>query len=339
MAEKFTSIKHVVYFMSSDKIRLSRQDTDFITSMYKIFSCQGDVTSNQVGLFKHILGKYDRQFRKYGHDVNQLMRLPWGINIVPSISMYTDAHLFLLDGKIILRSPYNTKFLKYFRGAPGNEFFVWNKIDKRFEATFNTITLKFIIDMAFEHFKTVIVCPIIQCLLDKLSLYDQIPYWDPTLIKVNGQFMIAATNPSVDEVVSKVSLSDDPYTLHYLVKHAINIDSSLLETPIQRFAGDYNPTIEYADIETLIDWLIEIKCDGVYSQNIAGKYRPNLKQLLNTAKLPLHDAGVNTILPKPKDLAYSNPIIIKGLTTKSFFDILPVSKIITLVDNTPIKIK
>lgn len=339
MAKLLTTIKHVVHFISSGSIRLSRQDANFVASISQIFTTHGNVTSNQVRLFNHILNKYARQFTKFGHDVNQLMALPWNINIVQSTPQYTNAHLSLIDGKIILRSPYNTKFLKYLREQINHEFFVWDKIKKHFEATFSTTSLKLIIDASFKHYQTVNCCPTITKLIDKMIQYDNIKYWDPTLVKVNDQFMIASTNPSIDDIVNGITLSDDPYILNYLVKHAINIDDALLKTPLQQFAGTYNPIIDYDNSEQLIDWLLEIKCDGIYLENITGVNFLPLKRLIKLANIPVHETSVFHRSPTPKERGYTNSIIIKGLADKSYLDVISVSKIITMVNNTPIKTK
>jgi len=344
MAEILSTIKHVVHFMSNGRIRLSRQDAKFIANVLHIFQSNTNITSNQVRLFNHILRKHERQFAKHELAVNQLIALPWNIPVVESTPQYTDAHLSIIDEKIILRSPYNTKFLKYLREQPNNEMFFWNKSLKQFEATFNIILLKFIIDATFKYYETVHCCDIIIHIMDELVQYDNIKYWDPTLVKVNDQYLIAATNASIDDVVKNIVLSDDPYMLCYLTKHAINIDESLLKTPLQQFAGTYTSTFDYENSQVLANWLVEIKCDGIYLENAIGKNGSNLKHLISLSNIPLFEMSVWQRPPTPKERGFTNPVVIKGLANNYYSDNMlisntHISKIITIVNNNPVKIK
>lgn len=341
MAELFKNIKHLCRYMDSGKIRLSRQDHKFITSLANLFHINGQVTSNQVNLFNYIVRKYDRQFTKLGFDINKLIALPWPTTIVESSKKYTDAYLSLIDNEIIFRGPYNTKFLKDLREHPNSEFFVWNKNKKQFEAKYNTISLKLIIDAAFKNYETVHCCPIIIDLMDQLVQYDNIKYWVPTLVKTNNQYLIAATNPIVDDIVSKIELNDDPYTLNYLSKHAINIDDTISVTAEQLFAALYNPIVDYSNCEELIQWLQLIKCDGIYLEykHKEDKNWVKLKAAIHSTKIPVYELSVWCKSPQPKTQGFTNAVVIKGLLDNNNIDLFPIAKVISMVNNKPVNIK
>lgn len=337
MAEFLTNIKHLCHYMNSGKIRLGRQDTKFIASIYHLITTKSQVTSNQVKLFNHLLRKYERQFSKLNLDINNLMVLPWNTPIVESAPHYTDAYLSLVDGEIIFRCPYNTKFLKDFRELPNNESFVWDKIKKHYRAKYNTTHLKLCVTSAFKHFNIVHCCPIIIRLLDELVKYDNIKYWNPTLTKAGNNYIIAASNQSIDHVIANIELSNDPFILNYLSKHAINIDETITTTPIQIFAATFNPVVEYDNSETLVNWLVEIKCDGIYLEN---KHNwTTLKQLISKVKIPMYETSAWRKTPNPKFKGFVNPVLIKGMADTLSMEIHPLSKIITMVNTNPVPLK
>lgn len=340
MAELFKNIKHLCHYMDSGKIRLSRQDHKFIASLNNLFHIGGQVTSNQVGLFNYLIRKYDRQFTKLGFDVNTLIALPWPTTIVESSKKYTDAYLSLVDDEIIFRGPYNTKFLKNLRENPNNEFFVWNKSKRHFVAKYNTIALKLMIDVSFKNYETVHCCTKVIELMDHLIQFDNIKYWNPTLVKNNSTYLIAATNPIIDEIISGIELTNDPYTLHYLSKHAINIDDSITETAEQLFAALYDPIVDYENCNELVEWLKLIRCDGIYLEHKhkEDKNWQKLKTALRNTSIPIYEMSVWKKTPQPKEKGFTNAVVIKGMLD-TILEISPVAKIISMVNNKPIHIK
>lgn len=337
MAELFKNMKHLCHYIISGKIRLARQDQNFISSINNLFSSQGQITTNQVDLFNHIIRKHGRQLTNLGHDVNKLLALPWNIAIVESTPKYTDAHLSLVDGDIIFQGPYNTKFLKLLRES--QRLFVWDKQQKQFAAKYNTIALKLIIDAAFKHYETVHCCPIIIRLMDELVQYDNTKYWAPTLVKHNDYYMIAASNKIIDNIISKINLNSDPYTLNYLAKHAINIDDSIIETADQLFASMYNPIVDYANIDELVVWLHQIKCDLIYtSDHHNAPIWKKLKATLNDSGIPIRELSLWSTPTKERNK--ENVVMIKKLSDDGWLEhIQPLAKVISMVNNSPINIK
>jgi hypothetical protein len=269
------------------------------------------------------------------------MTLPWNTTIVESTAQYTDAFLSLDDGKIIFRGPYNTKFLKHLREQANSELFVWVKNKKQFEAIFNTLSLKLIVDVAFKHYSTVHCCPITVDLLDKLVQYDNIRYWSPTLVKVNNRYLIAASNENIDDIVREIELNDDPYTLNYLCRHAINISEDIADTAEKLFAALYNPIVDYANCDEMVTWLHQIKCDGIYLEH---KHKEDsnwekLRRALRTSNIPIHEISIWHKTPQPKEKGFRNPVIIKRLADNPNIDIRHISKEISMVNNKPIQLK
>jgi hypothetical protein len=339
MAELFTNIKHLCYYMSGGKIRLSRQDAHFINSLINLIATKSQVTSNQVGLFNHILRKYERQFSKLNLDVNKLMALPWVTTIVESTAQYTDAYLSLDSGKIIFRSPYNTKFLKQLREDDHSEFFTWKKDKRQFEANYNTMALKSIVELAFKHYETVNCCSTIIKLMDELAQYDNIRYWVPTLVKVNDNYLIAATNEALDNIINNIELNDDPYTLNYLCKHAINIDEAITDTPEKLFAAIYNPIVDYNNCDDLVSWLHHIKCDGIYLEHKhkEDKNWEKLRVAISRSNIPIYEISVWKKPPQPKTKGFTNAVVIKRLADSHNIDLSPIAKEISMVNNAPVK--
>ena len=68
---------------------------------------------------------------------------------------------------------------------------------------------------------------------------------------------------SYSHVVKHITLNTELSTLAELVRYGIEIDTSILLTDEERFAGSYNPKVELNNICDIVPWLQNIKCDYV----------------------------------------------------------------------------
>lgn len=335
---------HVLHFMLGT-LRLSRQDAKFLHNLSMLLHNKQNVTSNQVNLYKKILSKYERQFNKHNYNVTLLFSLPWNINIIQSSYEYTNAFINIVDGKIILKCPYNQKFISTLRGLNGNEAFVWNKSQKQYEASYSTYNLKIIVDAAFLHFENASCCPIVVKLLDQLYLLDDAKYWNPTLEKINNNYIIVAANEHVLSAIENIELNDDPHTLNKLSYYGIEISDSIKnKSKLHRFAGEFETRVEITDTKFIVDCIKQVKADIVF----IGSGDLNSQKAKNEIVTMLVDTGieVKTInlfnnwgdadIIDPRK--YQNPIYLRFKKTQ-LMEVTPVNKIVTLVNSTPINIK
>lgn len=340
MAEQLSSIKHVVHFMTSGKVKLSRQDAKFLSNVDQIIRNQATITTNQVGLFNHILRKYERQVSKHGLDVNVLIALPWNISIVESSKQFTQARVTLADGLILLKCPYNNKFINALREHRYSDQIIWDKLSKQYKATFSNTVLKIVIELVFKHYEHVQCCDKTISIMDELVSYETAKYWNPTLVKVGENYIIAGINERLDNLLKNIVLSDDPIILHHLSKHAINIDEAIPKTPLQKFAATYNVHIDYSDIEQLVEWLVELKCDGIYTEERYSEDKKwiKLRSILHKSPIPVHEVSIWKKTPSPKDMGYRNPVVITAMLGETHQQLYPISKKISMVNNKPIKL-
>lgn len=253
----------LVSLMLSSAVNLSTYDTRFMYNLQKSIANNTPITSNQVELFDHLISKYKRQLASLGYDKNVLKTLPWSLRVINSDTKYTDANIFIENGMIYFRAPFNKGFLGAFRSSDNNNF-KWNKNEKRFEAKYDTQSLRLIYDLAPKHYATVNHCPIVIELLNSLRQYDAVKYWDPTLVNVTGHLMIASSNESLDNALATVKLELLPRTLLLLSNLGVNIEPAILEDDERLlFSSTLKSEVDSKKLDEALDWLVELGCKRI----------------------------------------------------------------------------
>ena len=327
------SIEQLLHFMKSH-IHLSRYDEKFIDNI----SLLTQVTTNQVILFHKLVYKYRRQFVEHELFVEKLVELPWNVTVVESNQQYTDGHVNVENGKIYFKCPFNRNFIDEFRKSPLNTF-VWDKDRRHYEASFSGYSLKLVLTLSKKFFNTVHVCNVVDNILHEMEYYTDVKYWEPTLVERNGNLFIVAANQALNDALSDIELNTDSATLAKLAGYGVNIDASIYEdNEKNRFICEPVTTIEQNDLDCMIDWLTEIKCDMVYlsGSSIVNAIKKQLIDGLTYADIPVRDTTI--VATTHND--YNLPVIIK-LKKKFESTYVPnkVSKIIYLVNSQPIEIK
>jgi hypothetical protein len=329
--------EHVAHFMQST-IKLSRYDEKFITSIIGAIQ----VTTNQVELFYKIIYKYRRQFSNHELNVDDLIYLPWTAKVIESLPDYTEGHIEIVDNKIIFKCPYNRNFVTEFRKENTNPF-IWNKEKRYYESDYGTYQLKLVATTSVKFFKTVNFCPTTTSLLETLYSFENVKYWHPTLVKVNGNFIIHAMNEAIDNALGDMKIDDNPKTLSRLVQYGVIIDDSVIDKndPKHVFISTMISKVEVLDALNIVEWLKEIECDFVYFSGTS---------LLNTLKKQVQDELLDAGIPfgevhlfaKNTNSIIKNknfPVIVRFKSNQSSSDPHRVGKIIQLVNSMPVNIK
>ena len=220
--------EQLIYFMITN-LRLSRYDSRFLQNLEKIILVKKVVTSNQVSLVEKLIEKYERQLAKHDMFIDNLLKLIWTTLVIKTTDEYTSAHIGMLDDNLILKTPYNKAFITAFRSL-NQSGYVWDNVNKYYIADLSTHSLKLAINMTSKFFTEVRYSDRIQQLLKQVSYYKDVKYWTPTLVYVNGNYMIACSNPSLDEAIRHITLSTELSTLAELVRYGIEIDNNILLT-------------------------------------------------------------------------------------------------------------
>jgi len=341
----------LTYF--TNHISLSTYDQKFINNLeYLIFKNQ-QVTTNQKNLFEKLISKYSKQFAKYNLDSNILLELPWLTKIVESSTKYTGAQVSMVRGELILKVPFNKKFISDLRDLENNTF-EWNRNNKNYVSPFNTMGLKAIVKLLPKHFNHITYDSNVGKLISEVEKFNA-DIWNPTLVFVNGYYIIGAINSGIYNNVKDIELNDDTKTLFKLSQLSITIDKSIVSNdPKKIFASNPIAEIDSEDLTTVVSWLKELEVRKVYygrglnyHQSISlGELlrKENTTKILGTVKdnlkkLNIKYGGSGSFFSDPE-----NEICVM-IQTLSRVDSLfyhagkRISKYIILRDSTPIDIK
>ena len=330
--------EQLIYFMITN-LRLSRYDIRFLQNLEKIIVSKKRITSNQSTLVDKLIEKYERQLAKHDLFIDNLLKLIWTTLVIKTTDEYTSAHIGMLDDNLILKTPYNKAFITAFRSL-NQSGYVWDNVNKYYIADLSTHSLKLAINMTSKFFTEVRYSDRIQQLLKQVSYYKDVKYWTPTLVYVNGNYMIACSNPSLDEAIRHITLSTELSTLAELVRYGIEIDNNILLTDEERFAGSFNPKVELSNICDIVPWLKNIKCDYVSVSGIGlssnMKFKNDLKQSLEIAGIRYNDSGKMMIHDNTSK--YKFPVVIK-FRLISDTDHANTAKVINVVNSQPINLE
>jgi len=328
----FKTLNELATWMLSN-IRLSRYDDQFVNNLTLYITQHNRITSNQDLLFRKVAGKYKRQFSQLKIEVDEVLTRSWDVNIVESIPEYTGASIKIENDKLILRSPFNKNFLTALKKNPIYSL-QWIKDRRQYEGEYSHTNLKELLYLTADHYSILNYCEKVTQIVERLSVYENVKYWTPTLV-YKAHYYIAALNEHLYEAIKDIEITDDLKTIATLVKYGIAIDQSvtdhLLETEIPakvRLAINFQVEIELRDTQLAIEWLEEFGCDAICEP----------KAFLTNSKLNIHNTTIN-VLTNPKDLKnYENSVIVYQRGNFSLVNETPMKlfKIIKFVNSEPI---
>lgn len=330
--------EQLIYFMVAN-LRLSRYDIRFLQNLEKIIVSKKRITSNQSTLVDKLIEKYERQFVKNQMFIKELAKLPWKTLVVETTDEYTSAHIGIVDDNIILKTPYNKAFITAFRSLSQSSF-VWDNINKYYVADLSTFSLKLALRMTGTFFNEIRYSDNVKKILSQQEYYKDVKYWTPTLVYINGNYMIASTNSALDEAIKHITLNTELSTLAELVRYGIEIDTSILLTDEERFAGLYNPKVELTDVCDIVPWLQNIKCDYVSVSGVglstSVKFKNDLKQALEIAGIKYNDSS--RFMTHDSLSKYKFPVVIKfKLITDA--EQVNAAKVINVINSQPVNLE
>jgi hypothetical protein len=330
--------EHLIYFMQSGMMRLSKYDLRFVQNLQILALEKASLTTNQVALFDKLVDKYRRQLHKHGLTTEQLTILNWDSEVVPSDPKFTEAYVTIDNSNILFRSPFNKKFVDAFNKVPNNPF-KWMKERKVYEASYSTHALKLLLSISPEHYPVVNYCPITSGLLNSTEQFNA-KYWSPTLVKTNGNYLIAATNVHVDKAINNLPLSADVDCLVNLSIHGIRVDNAIINNdPLLKFASEYETEVDFKDVDQLITYLKAIKCDSVLitgQSSMMVQYRRILTNKLKEAEINLDEKNFLEIGSRINN--HVNPVMI-NLASNINVHVDKLKKIIRMKNSTPVVVK
>lgn len=259
-----TTREDLILFMQSGVLSLSQYDLRFIQNLQFIVTDKRTITSNQATLFNKLIDKYQRQLTKHKYDAELVASLRWSIAIIDSAPKYTEAFISVEDDTVVFKSPFNRPFIVKLRESDTSPF-MWNKDKRQHEAPFCAHAMKTIINLSSDCFPVVNYCPITLALLESILHYEKVKIWEPTLMKINSNIMIAASNEHVHKATEHIEFDITMKTLSLLTSYGVAIHHTIHEHNEQlEFASTINAEIDVEKFDLVIDWLSDLGCDYIY---------------------------------------------------------------------------
>lgn len=351
-----TTKEQLVYYLLHN-ISLGTYDKKFLNN---ILTSKKDgktvVTSNQAELMNKITLRYSRQLRRKEIDANDMVKLSWETEPLESSPEFTDAFITIKDDVVELRTPYRKEFINDLRTKSDHLNIVWHKEVKRWTAPLCEDVLKLFINCVEKHFYMIHYCPETVAIIESFSEYESAKYWDPTLVRINGNLYIIATNGSLDTAIGNLVLDTSLSTLAKLVCYGIKISNELIaeiegslkcEDPLKQidFATSLNPVLDSSDPNILLQHLINVGCDYVLITESFGTMRkniPTLMKLLDENNIPYLHLDKRSEVTSVDFTPYEMPILVNtGLWATPAQNKLRLgaSKSVFLGNNNPIQIK
>jgi len=317
-------------------ISLGTYDKKFLDNLLHLnFAVKNPVTTNQAELLNKITSRYHRQFLKKELNSEELIQLPWTLPPIESSVQFTQAYLSIVDDKdIVIHSPYKKEFVKTLKAL---EYMQWDKENKLWHTSYAEFRLKKLIEMSHHSYSIVNYCPVIEEIMIQLKLYEEVKYWNPTLIERNGNYYIVACNKVLYEKIKDIELNEDPATIAKLVRLGIKID-----VLANKVATEFNTQLEYYDIKYIIESLQRIGTDYVILNQMYGVNKSYMMEVANHLKANKIKHIIKTKGPESfkEDLRqYEMPVKLNFGMIKADDSIKYLGKIIGLTNSTPIEVK
>ena len=336
----FKTLEDVGTFMLIH-IRLSRYDLQFVNNLTNMIGVKNTITTNQDSLFRKIALKYRRQYVQQKFDIDTLLLLPWKCNVIESSPQYTNASISIIKDKIIFRSPFSKSFLTALKKKPIHSM-EWLKDKRQYEISYGPTTLKELITMSADYFNTIDYCSITRQIIDSLSEYESVKYWEPTLVYNNGYFYVAACNQILYDTIQNIPLTNDLKMVADYVQHGIKISPSVIEhfvnfeNPMKvALAVNYRIECEINDLADTIKWLSEMGCDGITEPNRGTK---QLFLLNGSTEALLEELNVEIIKNQSDLNSYNKPVIIHYRSYGFMESAHKVFKMIKCVNSEPVNL-
>lgn len=235
--------EHLLHYMMKGEVHLSKKDYGFFNNLTYIIKEKNRITSNQNRLFDKLIIKYQRQLRKLGHELEKLQELKWQAELVETLDEYTIPKIYLDDGYIYLRTPFNNKFVQNFSSINDNTF-EWQRDERLYKSKFYTHALRLSVDTCKKYFDKVEYCDEIKKLIEPLEIYEGMST-APTLVKTNGNYHISNLNTHLAEAIKDIELNLDPNTLYLLSTYGVSISEDITNNdPFLLFSSQFITRID-----------------------------------------------------------------------------------------------
>lgn len=332
---KPTTKEQLIHYLLSN-VSLGTYDRKFLTNLETGFLGKDrPVTTNQDELLTKVVSRYARQLAKQEISSTDLVNLPWTKQPVASLPEYTTAFAQLVDNKIVIRSPYKTSFIKELRSFRNVQ---WVKERREWQVNYNEPNLKKVVSLIAEHYELINFCEAIKEMMAIAEEYENIKVWNPTLVKVSGNLLVAGITESMYNAIIDIPLEISPKCFSTLASYGITVSPSLITSDMLTFAADPSPKLERSNVLDLIDYLSEIGCENVVCVATVHSMASDQFKLLVKG---LNDKNIKVVNNANTDYnSLSNYVVLFSLAHTMATGIEShATKLIQVVNSNPIKIQ
>ena len=254
-----------------NNIRYNKYDFKFLNNLSLLIVRNEYITTNQNELFEKLILKYKKQLKQQGLHSEKLLELKWQTKVVNSGVEFTEAYVKVVGDKLELRLPFNKNLINEIHEYVqeiflGTNDLIWVKPKKCYVGTLNTFNLKLIYDIVPKYYKTN-YCTELQPVISQLGMINA-KIFDPTYVKINGNFYILACNQNLLNSIQHIIFDDNPNTLYKLSMYGIKIDDTVMDNDrFLNFAGKIEHEFDLDELEDLVNYCVELGIHDMYVPN------------------------------------------------------------------------
>jgi len=245
--------EQLLFYFLLKQLRLHYNDRKFFTNL-SILVKNSKITTGQTQLFDKLVAKYYQQLKKTNLTMEELLALPWAVEVIETSKEYTAARVTVKNDIIIVKVPLNRKFINTFENLHDNPFY-WNNKDKEYTANLSTTALKILYNILPKYFQEIRYCDQLQNLINDANKIESDLIWQPTYTKINDYYLIVSTNSVLDQLCKDIEFDNKDQTLYKLSKLGIKIDDKITNNDSYlQFVSSPVYTIEISNLDQLASW-------------------------------------------------------------------------------------
>lgn len=136
--------------------------------------------------------------------------------------------------------------------------FIWNKDECVFTIDFSEYAMRIIIEYTMKYSDTFYGCENVTHIYQQLNKFGKY-YFSPTLVNVNGNYLIMSTNEYIDKAVKHIDLNDSIASLVQLARYGVSIDPNITQhNELLTFASKFDIEADITFPELLLNNILGI---------------------------------------------------------------------------------
>ena len=205
------------------------------------------------------------------------------------------------------------------------------------------MALKILVQLVHYFYPIVHYCGTTKELLNTTKHYDNVKYWQPTLVKINDNYIVVASNKNLDDAIKHIPLNSNLDTMVTLVDYGVTMDVGLAEDKdILKFVNEYIYETNLENLDKVFEYLKKLGCDGVYFSGHSLLIKKEVKEKILTVTKNIHNLTDVSVFNKTlRSGNYKFPVVLQfsSIVSTSKLQTCGIRKVIKIINSNPIDIK